>query len=241
PGKDFRKHGRDWTPAGKGRSVSSLSRRLAMKRAPRTFLAVAAGYTLGRGRPMKLALVAGGVLLGRHLAGQDQERDEHASDQGESLSSGAGQLTGAFRDRLLSAARTAAVTAASEGIDSLGDNLTERANSIRGRRADTSGSDDSTNEGTDNGTDEGTDNSADEVGEDADDASGSSGRSRKTSSSRASSSKAGDAKANEAEANESKAGDAKANGSEANESRGSLTRSPRKPRAPRSPDTGGGR
>ncbi|KID30662.1 hypothetical protein HQ32_02165 [Prauserella sp. Am3] len=216
-----------------------------MKRAPRTFLAVAAGYTLGRGRPMKLALVAGGVLLGRHLAGQDQERDEHASDQGESLSSGAGQLTGAFRDRLLSAARTAAVTAASEGIDSLGDNLTERANSIRGRRADTSGTDNGTDEGTDNGTDEGTDegtdNSADEVGDDADDASGSSGRSRKTSSSKASSSKAGDAKANEAEANESKAGDAKANEAEANESRRSRARSPRKPRAPRSPDTGGGR
>ncbi|GAB3695459.1 hypothetical protein [Saccharopolyspora tripterygii] len=86
--------------------------------------AVAVGYALGRTRRMKLALMAGGVLLGRRV----KSPTDLLSKAGSAVPT---ELTGTLRDRLVDAARSAAVAAASDKIDSLGDDLSERAAKIR--------------------------------------------------------------------------------------------------------------
>lgn len=82
--------------------------------------AVAVGYALGRTRRMKLALMAGGVLLGRR-----------AKSPTDLLAKAGGAVPTGLRDRLVDAARSAAVSAASNKIDSLGDDLSDRAAKIR--------------------------------------------------------------------------------------------------------------
>lgn len=86
--------------------------------------AVAVGYALGRTRRMKLALMAGGVLLGRRV----KNPTDLLAKAGSAVPT---ELTGTLRDRLVDAARSAAVAAASDKIDSLGDDLSERAAKIR--------------------------------------------------------------------------------------------------------------
>ncbi|TWG07841.1 hypothetical protein [Saccharopolyspora dendranthemae] len=86
--------------------------------------AVAVGYALGRTRRMKLALMAGGVLVGRRV----KSPTDLLAKAGSSVPT---ELTGTLRDRLVDAARSAAVSAASGKIDSLGDDLSERAAKIR--------------------------------------------------------------------------------------------------------------
>ncbi|OLT48549.1 hypothetical protein BJF85_12100 [Saccharomonospora sp. CUA-673] len=137
-----------------------------MKQAPRTALAMAVGYALGRSRRMKLALMAGGVLVGRRLSSGGSRAD---GDGGSAAGAVGGEVTHALRDRLVGAARTAAVAAASDGIDSLGNSLTERANRIRGGPdADTDIDDTDTGTADDPATD--SDSGADSGPADSDDA-----------------------------------------------------------------------
>ena len=106
-----------------------------MKQGPRIAAAMAIGYALGRTRRMKLALMAGGVLAGRRMGGRE-ELPSNADD--ETSSSALTGEFGALRDRLVDAARAAAVAAASDKIGSLSDTLSERAADIRSPRADSS-------------------------------------------------------------------------------------------------------
>lgn len=86
--------------------------------------AVAVGYALGRTRRMKLAIMAGGVLLGRRV----KSPSDLLAKAGGAVPT---ELSGTLRDRLVEAARSAAVASASDKIESLGDTLSERAAKIR--------------------------------------------------------------------------------------------------------------
>ncbi|MER7014486.1 hypothetical protein ABT324_23930 [Saccharopolyspora sp. NPDC000359] len=101
-----------------------------MKTGPQIALAVGLGYALGRTRKMKLALTVGGMLLGRRLP-----MDPKALlDQGAKLvesSPALGKLTGEVRQNLVDAAKSAALAAASNKIDSVGENLSRRAEGLR--------------------------------------------------------------------------------------------------------------
>ncbi|QUH05779.1 hypothetical protein HUO13_04900 [Saccharopolyspora erythraea] len=93
-------------------------------------MAVAVGYILGRSRKMKLAITVGGMMAGRRLAGNPAKLLE----QGGKLlaeSPELKKLTGDARQRLLEAAKGAALAAASNKIDSLGANLSKRAEGLR--------------------------------------------------------------------------------------------------------------
>ena len=101
-----------------------------MKSGPRIALAVAAGYALGRSRKMKLAIMVGGMLTARRLGTDPKELLEQGTRYVAS-SPEMKKLTGEVRERLLEAARTAAVSAASSRIDSFGENLSKRAADLR--------------------------------------------------------------------------------------------------------------
>lgn len=107
-----------------------------MKRGPQVATAVAVGYALGRSRKMKLALMVGGVVLGRRM-GNPKELLAKAGGA-VAGSSEVSELSNVLRDRLVDAAKTAAVAAASNKLDSLGDNLSERAAKIRSPQSDSS-------------------------------------------------------------------------------------------------------
>ncbi|MBB5158538.1 hypothetical protein [Saccharopolyspora phatthalungensis] len=101
-----------------------------MKSGPHIALAVGIGYVLGRSRKMKLAIMVGAMMAGRRLP--LDPRDLLA--QGSKLLGGSPELkklTDDARDRLLDAAKTAAIAAATNKIDSIGDNLTKRAAGLR--------------------------------------------------------------------------------------------------------------
>ncbi|GAA0551452.1 hypothetical protein A8924_1369 [Saccharopolyspora erythraea NRRL 2338] len=101
-----------------------------MKSGPQIAMAVAVGYILGRSRKMKLAITVGGMMAGRRLAGNPAKLLE----QGGKLlaeSPELKKLTGDARQRLLEAAKGAALAAASNKIDSLGANLSKRAEGLR--------------------------------------------------------------------------------------------------------------
>ncbi|MEB3371981.1 hypothetical protein [Saccharopolyspora mangrovi] len=108
-----------------------------MKQGPQIATAVAIGYALGRSRRMKLALMVGGVVLGRRMG----DPKELLAKAGGAVAP-SGELGGALRDRLAEAARTAAVAAASNEIKSLSDNLSERAAQIRSPQSDSSEAED---------------------------------------------------------------------------------------------------
>lgn len=108
-----------------------------MKQGPQIATAVAIGYALGRSRRMKLALMVGGVVLGRRMG----DPKELLAKAGGAVSP-SGELGSALRDRLVEAARTAAVAAASNEIESVSNNLSERAAKLRSPQSDSSESED---------------------------------------------------------------------------------------------------
>jgi hypothetical protein len=101
-----------------------------MKAGPRIATAVAIGYALGRTRKMKMAIAIGSMLAGRRLAthpGELLERGLHQIASSPQVS----KLTGEVRNQVLEALKAAALAAASNKIDSLGDSLTQRADALR--------------------------------------------------------------------------------------------------------------
>jgi hypothetical protein len=104
-----------------------------MKQGPQIATAVALGYALGRSRRMKLALMVGGVVLGRRMG----DPKELLAKAGGAVDP-SGEVGGALRDRLVEAARTAAIAAASNEIESMSDNLSERAAKLRSPESDSS-------------------------------------------------------------------------------------------------------
>ncbi|MBQ0928420.1 hypothetical protein [Saccharopolyspora endophytica] len=109
-----------------------------MKQGPQMATAVALGYALGRSRRMKLALMVGGVVLGRRMG----DPKELLAKAGGAVDP-SGEVGGALRDRLVEAARTAAIAAASNEIESMSDNLSERAAKLRSPQSDSSESSES--------------------------------------------------------------------------------------------------
>lgn len=104
-----------------------------MKQGPQMATAVALGYALGRSRRMKLALMVGGVIIGRRMG----DPKELLAKAGGAVDP-SGEVGGALRDRLVEAARTAAIAAASNEIESMSDNLSERAAKLRSPQSDSS-------------------------------------------------------------------------------------------------------
>ncbi|MDA3623811.1 hypothetical protein OU415_00105 [Saccharopolyspora sp. WRP15-2] len=100
-----------------------------MKSGPQIALAVAVGYALGRSRKMKLAIAAAGMLAGRRFS----DPKELLAKGGKLLGASpeVQKLTGEARERLLDAAKSAVLAAATSKIESLGDNLTRRAAGLR--------------------------------------------------------------------------------------------------------------
>lgn len=109
-----------------------------MKSVPRIATAVAVGYVLGRTRKMKLAIAVGSMMAGRRLATNPRELMERGIERIAS-SPQVGRLTGEVRDQLLEAVKAAAMAAASNKIESLGDNLSRRAEALRTERPETPG------------------------------------------------------------------------------------------------------
>ncbi|MEU5846254.1 hypothetical protein [Saccharopolyspora shandongensis] len=101
-----------------------------MKSGPQIALAIAIGYVLGRSRKMKLAIATAGVMAGRRLGVNPKD----LLAQGGKVIAGSPELkklTGEARERLMDAAKAAAIAAATNKIDAIGDNLTKRAAGLR--------------------------------------------------------------------------------------------------------------
>jgi hypothetical protein len=101
-----------------------------MKAGPRIVTAVAIGYVLGRTHKMKLAIALAGMMAGRQIATNPRELLQQGARIVAS-SPEVSKLSGEVRDQLIDAMKAAAVAAASNKIDSLGDNLSERAARLR--------------------------------------------------------------------------------------------------------------
>jgi hypothetical protein len=101
-----------------------------MKTGPQIALAVGIGYALGRSRKMKLAITVAGMLAGRRLSANPKELLERGGKLIEG-SPAISKLTGEVRQNLMNVAKAAALNAASSKIDSVGENLTRRAESLR--------------------------------------------------------------------------------------------------------------
>ena len=95
-----------------------------MKCGVRIALGVAGGYFLGRTKKMKLAMMLGGVAAGRQAGGAGQLLRQGAQLLGESPE--VGRLTDEIRDRLLDAAKVAAVAVATRQVEA----LTERVSRV---------------------------------------------------------------------------------------------------------------
>lgn len=101
-----------------------------MKTGPQIALAVGIGYVLGRTRKMKLAITVGGMLVGRRLPTDPKEllaRGGKLIEASPALS----KLTGEARQNMMDVVRSAAVSAASNKIESMGENLSRRAENLR--------------------------------------------------------------------------------------------------------------
>jgi hypothetical protein len=101
-----------------------------MKAGPRIVTAVAIGYMLGRTHKMKLAIALAGIMAGRKIATNPLELLQQGVRMVAS-SPEMSRLSGEVRDQLIDAMKAAAVAAASNKIDSLGDNLSDRAQRLR--------------------------------------------------------------------------------------------------------------
>ena len=95
-----------------------------MKCGVRVALGVAGGYFLGRTKKMKLAVMLGGMAAGRQAGGAAQLLRQGAKPLGESPE--LGRLTDEIRDRLLDAAKAAAVAVATRQVEA----LTERVSRV---------------------------------------------------------------------------------------------------------------
>lgn len=131
-----------------------------MKAGPRIATAVAIGYALGRTRKMKLAIAIGSMMAGRRLATHPGELLERGVHQLAS-SPQVGKLTGEVRTQLLEALKAAALAAASNKIDSLGDTLTQRADALRTPSRSESHTEDEQSLPTQRDTDQATDQATD--------------------------------------------------------------------------------
>jgi hypothetical protein len=104
-----------------------------MKTGPAVAVGVGAGYLLGRTRKMKVAIaLAVAATTGR--AGGPGKLLGGASPLSQ-LSPELGKLTGSVRDGLLQAGKAAAVSAASNRIESVAGRLHERTEGLRGSAA----------------------------------------------------------------------------------------------------------
>ena len=95
-----------------------------MKCGVRIALGVAGGYFLGRTKKMKLAMMLGGMAAGRQAGGAGQLLRQGAKLLGDSPE--VGRLTDEIRDRLLDAAKVAAVAVATRQVEA----LTERVSRV---------------------------------------------------------------------------------------------------------------
>ncbi|RKT89098.1 hypothetical protein SAMN05421805_12849 [Saccharopolyspora antimicrobica] len=100
-----------------------------MKSGPQIAMAVAVGYVLGRSRKMKLAITAAGMMAGRRFT--DPKEMLAMGGKLVRASPALQKLTGDARERLLEAAKSAAIAAVNNKIETLGDNLTKRAAGLR--------------------------------------------------------------------------------------------------------------
>ncbi|TPQ16986.1 hypothetical protein [Streptomyces sporangiiformans] len=89
-------------------------------------LAFASGYLMGRNHRMRLALTLAGVAAGKRLVS-----GHTPAGLGQVKTPELGKITHEVRSQLVSAGRTAAVSAASQRIDALSDRLEARATSLR--------------------------------------------------------------------------------------------------------------
>jgi hypothetical protein len=90
----------------------------------RVALGVAGGYLLGRTKKMKLAMMLGGIAAGRQAGSARQLLRQGAKLLGESPE--VGRLADEIRDRLLDAAKVAAVAVATRQVEA----LTERVSRV---------------------------------------------------------------------------------------------------------------
>ncbi|QRP50869.1 hypothetical protein I6J71_19190 [Amycolatopsis sp. FDAARGOS 1241] len=105
-----------------------------MKAGTRMALGVAAGYLLGRTKKGRLALmIAAAGATGK--AGVSPTKLVQSGLKQLSSSAEVGQLTSLARDELLSAAKSAAVTAASGKIESLSERLQDGSALTRGKKS----------------------------------------------------------------------------------------------------------
>lgn len=100
-----------------------------MKGGTRIAVGVGIGYVLGRTRKMRFALSLAGAAMARRSTGMPAELLERGTSLLKS-SPELSQLSDTVRGELMGAARSAAVTAASTGIDALNDRLQQGATLI---------------------------------------------------------------------------------------------------------------
>lgn len=105
-----------------------------MKVGPRLALGVGAGYLLGRTKKMRLALmIAAAGATGRANTSPTTLLRNGLKQLGSSAE--LGKLTDMARDELLGAAKAAAITAASNRIESLNDRLADGGNLLGGKES----------------------------------------------------------------------------------------------------------
>ena len=121
-----------------------------MKGGTRIAIGVGVGYLLGRTRKMRFALSLAGAAMARRSTGTPAELLERGTELLKS-SSALTELTDTVRGELMDAARSAAVTAASNRIDALSERLQQGATSVsdtdRHRARDTDSDEPETGDG----------------------------------------------------------------------------------------------
>ncbi|GAA5004523.1 hypothetical protein [Actinopolymorpha pittospori] len=101
-------------------------------------LAVVGGYVLGRRKKVKMALLLGSALVGRHLDVRSLGKEVLGRLAG---SPEVGRIVGDVRGEMMSTGRAAAVAVLSRPLDNLADRLEERTSRLagappKGRRED---------------------------------------------------------------------------------------------------------
>lgn len=100
-----------------------------MSTSARVAAAMASGYLLGRRRKAKLAIVVGGLLVGKRIATTPQGLLKQANELVESNPELA-KLSESVRTTLFDSARQAAIGTASGGIDRLSDAIRDRTDRL---------------------------------------------------------------------------------------------------------------
>lgn len=97
----------------------------------KVFLAVAAGYALGRTRKMKLAITIAGLLAGRRIATDPKEllrQSVHYLESSPELQSALQQLRG----QLVDAGKAVATASVANQVESISDRIEAMAANVRG-------------------------------------------------------------------------------------------------------------